>query len=157
MSNYELTFILRPADETTLTAAQDRIAGQVQNAGGEIVARHDWGRRRLAYPIQKNKDGYYTTLYASLPGSAVRGIERAFKLNDQVLRYLFVRVEQFVLPQTPAPAPAPEARVETEAAPEAAAASEAAAETPAAPTEAPTEPVAETPAAETTTASAEGS
>ncbi|RIK21487.1 MAG: 30S ribosomal protein S6 [Chloroflexi bacterium] len=105
LSNYELTFILRPADETTLTAAQDRIAGQVQNAGGEIVARHDWGRRRLAYPIQKNKDGYYTTLYASLPGSAVRGIERAFKLNDQVLRYLFVRVEQFVLPQTPAPNP----------------------------------------------------
>jgi len=150
LSNYELTFVLRPADEAALTAAQDRIAAQVQNAGGEIAARHDWGRRRLAYPIQKNKDGYYTTLYASMPGSAVRGIERALKLNDQVLRYLFVRVEQFVLPQTPAPAPAPEARVETEAA-------AASAEMPAAPTEAPTEPVAETPAAETTTVSAEGS
>ncbi len=147
MSNYELTFVLRPADEAALAAAQDRIVTQAQNAGGEIVARHDWGRRRLAYPIHKNKDGYYTTLYVSLPGAAVRGIERALKLNDQVLRYLFVRVEQFVLPQAP-PTPAPEARVETEAAP---------VETPAAPPETPTEPVAETPAAETTTVSAEGS
>lgn len=146
MSNYELTYVLRPVDEANLTALQDRITAQVQNAGGEIVARHDWGRRRLAYPIRKIHDGYYTTLYVVLPGTAVRSIERLLKLNDDVLRSLFVRVEQFVLPQ--APAPAVEARAEPERAP---------AEAPGAPAETPTEPVAETPAAEMTTASAEGS
>lgn len=125
MSNYELTYVLRPGDESTLTAAQDRIAAQLQNAGGEIAARHDWGRRRLAYPIRKIGDGYYTTLYVTLPGAAVRGIERQLKLNDDVLRYLFVRVEEFVVPQ--AAAPAAESRAEAE--PAAAPSTEAPAET----------------------------
>ncbi|GIL15819.1 MAG: hypothetical protein BroJett039_09920 [Chloroflexota bacterium] len=117
MSNYELTFVLRPSDEATLAAAQERIATQLQNAGGEIAARYDWGRRRLAYPIQKNNSAYYTTLYVTLSGAAVRGIERLLKLNDEVLRYLVVRVDKFVLPQTAAApaAPAEATAVETPA------------------------------------------
>lgn len=144
MSNYELTFILRPSDEATLTAAQERIATQVKNAGGEIAARNDWGRRRLAYPIQKIHDGYYTTLYVTLPGAAVRSLERLLKLNDEVLRSLFVRVDQFVLPQTPAPAA--EARVEAEPA----------APAPAAPVEAEAAPAAETTVEEAIATPAEG-
>lgn len=147
MSNYELTFILRPSDEATLTAAQERIATQVKNAGGEIAARNDWGRRRLAYPIQKIHDGYYTTLYVALPGAAVRSLERLLKLNDQVLRSLFVRVDQFVLPQTPAPAA--EARVEAAPAAEAPAA-------PAAPIEAEAALAAETIVEEAIATPAEG-
>jgi len=116
LSNYELTFVLRPSDEATLTAAQERIATQLRNAGGEIAARHDWGRRRLAYPIQKNNDAYYTTLYVTLSGAAVRSIERLLKLNDEVLRYLVVRVDKFVLPQTAA-APVAPAEVSTVEAP----------------------------------------
>src|SRR4051812_24984303 len=75
LSNYELTYILRPLEEANLAATSERITSIVQNAGGEIVARNDWGRRRLAYPIRKIPDGYYTTLYVKLPGTAVRGIE----------------------------------------------------------------------------------
>lgn len=146
MSNYELTFILRPVDETNLTALQERIAAQVQNAGGEIAARHDWGRRRLAYPIRKINDGYYTTLYVVLPGTAVRSIERLLKLNDDVLRSLFVRVDNFVLPQ--AAAPVAEPRVEPEP---------VAAELPATPVETPAAPAAETTTEETVVAPAEGS
>ncbi|MBI4670654.1 MAG: 30S ribosomal protein S6 [Chloroflexi bacterium] len=139
MSNYELTYILRPLEEAKLDAANARIAAQVKNAGGEIVARNDWGRRRLAFPIHKNHDGYYTTLYVMLPGTAVRPVERALKLNDDVLRFLCVRVDKLTPPQPPAPAPAA-AATETAAAMEAAPAAqaaEAAAATPA--TETPTE------------------
>ncbi|HZQ08732.1 MAG TPA: 30S ribosomal protein S6 [Anaerolineae bacterium] len=107
MANYELTYILRPLEEANLTAANDRIATTLRNAGGEIVARHDWGRRRLAYPIRKINDGYYTTLYITLPGNAVRGIERSLQLSDDVLRYLVVHVETHRLPTAPAPTPAP--------------------------------------------------
>ena len=74
MSNYELTYILRPLDEAGLATTNDRISTVVLNAGGEILARNDWGRRRLAYPIRKTNDGYYTTLYLTLPGTAVRGV-----------------------------------------------------------------------------------
>jgi small subunit ribosomal protein S6 len=105
LSNYELTYILRPLEEANFTATNERINTIVRNAGGEIVARNDWGRRRLAYPIHKVTDGYYTTLFVTLPGTAVRGIERALQLNDDVLRYLVVRVDEFRLPAPP-PAPA---------------------------------------------------
>lgn len=110
MSNYELTYVLRPLEEANLTATSERISTIVQNAGGEIVARNDWGRRRLAYPIRKVNDGYYTTLYIKLPGASVRGVERSLQLIDDVQRYLVVRVEEFKLPSAaPAETPAPPA------------------------------------------------
>lgn len=106
MSNYELTYILRPLEEANLTATNDKINTIVLNNGGEIVARNDWGRRRLAFPIRKVADGYYSTLFVTLPGTAVRAVERALQLNDDVLRYLVVRVDEFRLPPAP-PAEAP--------------------------------------------------
>jgi small subunit ribosomal protein S6 len=101
LSNYELTYILRPLEEANLTATTEKINTIVRNAGGEIVARNDWGRRRLAFPIRKIPDGYYSTLFITLPGTAVRGVERALQLNDDVLRYLVVRVQEFRLPPAP--------------------------------------------------------
>lgn len=103
MPNYELTYILRPLEEANLTATNERINTIVTNAGGEIVSRNDWGRRRLAYPIRKINDGYYSTLYVTLPGAAVRGVERLLQLNDDVQRYLVVRVDEFRLPTASAP------------------------------------------------------
>jgi small subunit ribosomal protein S6 len=117
LASYELTYILRPLEEANLTAANDRVTTIVQNASGEIVGRHDWGRRRLAYPIRKIPDGYYTTLYINLPGNAVRGVERSLQLTDDVLRYLVVRVEEHKLPAAPAEAPAPAMTAQPEAQP----------------------------------------
>ncbi len=102
MSKYELTYIVRPLEEANLTATSERVNTIVRNAGGELVARNDWGRRRLAYPIRKINDGYYTTLFLNLPGTAVRGIERSLQLSEDILRYLVVRVDTFRLPTTPA-------------------------------------------------------
>jgi small subunit ribosomal protein S6 len=151
LSNYELTYILRPLEEANLTTANERIATQVRNTGGEIVARNDWGRRRLAYPIRKIYDGYYTTLYLTLSGTAVRTIERQLKLSDDVLRFLFVRVETLTPPQAPAPVePAAEPAETPAAEPAAPVASTTAAPEAAA---APTEPTPE----EATATTAEGS
>ena len=110
MPNYELTYILRPVEEANLTAANNRINTIVANAGGEIVHRNDWGRRRLAYPIRKINDGYYTTLFITLPGSAVRGVERSLQLMDDIMRYLVVRVETHRVPTAPATSAAPTAQ-----------------------------------------------
>lgn len=103
MPNYELTYILRPLEEANLTATNERITTIVKNAGGDIIGRNDWGRRRLAYPIRKVNDGYYTTLYLTLPGASVRGLERSLQLIDDVQRYLVVKVEELKVPATPAP------------------------------------------------------
>ncbi len=101
MPSYELTYILRAQDEPALNALNERIANLIASSGGEITARNEWGRRRLAYPIRKNNEGFYVALNVNLPPQSVRTVERGLQLNDDVLRYLVVRAEE-----TPAPAPA---------------------------------------------------
>ena len=98
MPSYELTYVLRTQDDVNLVALNERIANQIASAGGEIIARNDWGRRRLAYPIRKNHDGYYVSLQINLPSQAVRGLERALQLMDEVLRYLVIRVDEVAAP-----------------------------------------------------------
>ena len=122
MPSYELTYVLRTQDDVNLVALNERIANQIASAGGEIIARNDWGRRRLAYPIRKNHDGYYVSLQINLPSQAVRGLERALQLMDEVLRYLVIRVDEVAAPAaseaqaTPATtAPAPAERSESNA------------------------------------------
>ncbi len=107
MPSYELTVILRPLDEAGLAAINERITNVITSAGGEITARNDWGRRHLAYPIRKTNEGIYVAFKANLPPQAVRPIERALQLNDDVLRYLVVRVEE------EAPAPPEQAKEQT--------------------------------------------
>ena len=108
MSSYELTIVLRPLDDAALGAINERIHGLIASSGGEIVARNDWGKRHLAYPIKKITEGQYISLQVNVPPTAVRPIERALQLNDDVLRYLVIRVDEH-----PAPPPAPEAQKET--------------------------------------------
>jgi small subunit ribosomal protein S6 len=94
LPSYELTYILRPLDEPALSAVNERIANLIASSGGEITARNDWGKRHLAYPIRKLNEGFYVVLQVNLPPQAVRSIERALQLNDDVLRYLVVRGEE---------------------------------------------------------------
>ncbi len=94
LPSYELTYILRPLDEPALVALNERIANLITTSGGEITARNDWGKRHLAYPIRKLNEGYYVALQLNLPQKAVRTIERALQLNDDVLRYLVIRAEE---------------------------------------------------------------
>ncbi|MGE5138566.1 MAG: 30S ribosomal protein S6 [Rudaea sp.] len=107
MPSYELTYVLRPLDEAALAATTERINNLIATSGGEVVARNDWGRRRLAYPIKKVSEGIYASLQLNLPPTAVRPVERALQLNDDVLRYLVVRMDEH---QTVKP---PEAQKET--------------------------------------------
>lgn len=118
MPNYELTYILRPLEDANLSAANERIANLVTSAGGTVAARHTWGRRRLAYPIRKINDGIYVTDYITLPTTAVRGLERALQLTEDVLRYLVVRVDTLTPPAAP-PLPTPAAEVPGTTAPSA--------------------------------------
>ncbi|MGB8646511.1 MAG: 30S ribosomal protein S6 [Anaerolineae bacterium] len=94
MPSYELTYILRPLDDAALVTVNERVNTMIASTGGEIVARNDWGKRRFAYPIKKLNEGFYSSLQLNLPTTAVRTIERALQLNDDVLRYLVVRVEE---------------------------------------------------------------
>ncbi len=91
---YELVYIVRPTvDEEALTAVNGRVEKIIAGQGGEITKRDDWGKRRLAYPITKFTEGFYSVLQLNLPATAVRELERSLKLTEEILRYLVVRLE----------------------------------------------------------------
>ena len=91
---YELVYIVRPTvDEQALAAVNERVEKFIAGNGGEITRRDDWGKRRLAYPIFKFTEGFYSVLQLNLPSKAVRELERSLKLTEEVLRYLVVRLD----------------------------------------------------------------
>lgn len=94
MRNYELMAIFKPdLEEQDLQAAVERLNGLITARGGEVASSDSWGRRRLAYPIQDFRDGIYTVSQLKLDPRTADELERSLKLNDQIIRYLLVRVE----------------------------------------------------------------
>ncbi len=95
--------ILDPSlDESAVDALNTRIATMVSQRGGSIDSVDNWGRKRLAYPIGRYRDGVYILTRMQLPPTAAVEIERALKLTETVIRHLLVRAEGL----TPAPAAA---------------------------------------------------
>jgi small subunit ribosomal protein S6 len=121
-SEYELIFIARPGldaeEEVPALAAQ--VHEWIEGIGGEVTYSDIWGRRRLAYPIRKLREGYYVLLRAMMPRQALGDLERELKLSEDVLRYLLVRAETPPPPKrAPAPRPAPAAAPADEGEPKA--------------------------------------
>ena len=141
--DYELGFILNPeVSEDEIRSLLDRIEQIVANYGGQIFKVNQWGRRRLAYPIERHRDGYYIFIDMILTPETVTEIERTLRVSEIVFRHMMKRRD----PKT--------AQKEREARAAAAAQAEATnqAETPAVPVEA--EAQAETPAVPVEAASA---
>ena len=94
MRDYEIASILSlNLDESGLAALTERIASWIAAAGGEVASVDNWGRRKLAYPIKKQREGHYVFWSASLPPAAPAEIERQMRLNEDVLRFMVVRAE----------------------------------------------------------------
>ena len=95
MRRYELMLILRPdvADDKA-QAVIDRTTRQLLAAGSQIVKVAPWGRRRLAYPIDKLRDGFYAVAKLKLAPEAADPLDRVLRLNESVIRHLVTRVER---------------------------------------------------------------
>ncbi len=95
MRRYELMYIIRPnlSEEETATIIE-RVGTFVTNLGGqvhEVNQTSPWGRRRLAYPIENNQDGYYVLSYVSVDPKVARDLERNIKYTDDVLRHMLIK------------------------------------------------------------------
>jgi small subunit ribosomal protein S6 len=95
MRRYELMLVLRPdvADDRS-QAVIDRTTRQIAASGGQIVKVAPWGRRRLAYPIDRHREGSYHIVLFDAPGDAVTELERGLLITEEVLRHLVTRVER---------------------------------------------------------------
>ena len=95
MRRYELMLVIRPdvADDKS-QAVIDRTTRQIVASGGQIVKVAPWGRRRLAYAIDRHREGSYHIILFDAPGEAVSELERGLLITEEVLRHLVTRVER---------------------------------------------------------------
>jgi small subunit ribosomal protein S6 len=94
MRRYETIFILRPSlSEDEITAIIERSTNILTEVDGQIIELDKWGMKKLAYPIKKDLQGYYVFCdYCSTP-DAVAEMERKFRLDDSVLRYMTLKIQ----------------------------------------------------------------
>jgi small subunit ribosomal protein S6 len=89
---YELMLVLRPdAPDERAAAVIDRTTRYVVAEGGQIVKVAPWGRRRLAYPIDRYREGSYHIVVFEAPAESVAELERSLQITEEVLRYLVTR------------------------------------------------------------------
>lgn len=94
MHQYELVTILSPQlDEEEAPAAVDRINRFIVNHGGEVANVDQWGRRRLAYPIQRFNEGNYVLTQLSLDAPHAAELEANLRISEEVIRHLLVRTD----------------------------------------------------------------
>ncbi len=94
MRDYELVVVLSPSlGDEGFPASIERISGVIQGNGGEIKNVDQWGRRRLAYPIKRNLEGYYAVTKFAAEPTAIRPLENNLDLAEDVLRHLVIKLD----------------------------------------------------------------
>ena len=100
MNAYETIFILKSSltDEEIL-AATEKVKGVIQRAGGEVVASENWGKRKLAYEVKKEKRGTYIVVHLKGNGTTVLETERHFRLTESIMKFMLVAIDAAKLGQ----------------------------------------------------------
>lgn len=94
MRNYENLVIVKPtftAEE--IQASVKAIEEVITSNGGQIAATNAMGMRKLAYPIEKNERGYYHVIYYTIAPAAIAEIERRFRINEDLLRFVTIKYD----------------------------------------------------------------
>ena len=95
MRRYELMLVFRPdAPDDRIAAIIDRTTRQITADGGQIVKVAPWGRRRLAYAIDRHREGAYHIVVFEAPTTTIAELERGLLITEEVIRHLIVRQER---------------------------------------------------------------
>lgn len=95
MRRYELMLVFSPdAPDERISAIIDRTTRQITTDGGQIIKVAPWGRRRLAYAIDRHREGSYHIVVFEAPAPAILEVERALLITEEVLRHLLVRQDR---------------------------------------------------------------
>ncbi|MEI7842630.1 MAG: 30S ribosomal protein S6 [Gallionellaceae bacterium] len=96
MRHYEIVFIVHPDQSEQVPAMVERYRTLVTSKNGHIHRLEDWGRRQMAYPIQKIHKAHYVLMNIEVDQETLDELEHAFKFNDAVLRHLIIKVKAAV-------------------------------------------------------------
>ena len=101
MRHYEIVFIVHPDQSEQVPGMVERYRAIVTAKSGTIHRLEDWGRRQLAYPIQKIHKAHYVLMNIECDGETLTELEHSFKFNDAVLRHLIVKMKAAVTAPSP--------------------------------------------------------
>lgn len=96
MRHYEVVFLVHPDQSEQVPAMVDRYRGMIEADGGKIHRLEDWGRRQLAYPIERLLKAHYILMNVECSAGALKELQDAFRFNDAVLRHLIVVMNEAV-------------------------------------------------------------
>lgn len=101
MRHYEVVFIVHPDQSEQVPAMIERYKTLVTSREGQIHRLEDWGRRQMAYPIQKLHKAHYVLMNIECDNETLAELEHAFKFNDAVLRHLTIKKKAAVTAASP--------------------------------------------------------
>ena len=101
MRHYEVVFLVHPDQSEQVPAMIERYRATIENSGGVIHRLEDWGRRQLAYPINKIHKAHYVLMNIECGAEALAELESAFRFNDAVLRNLVIRRKDAITETSP--------------------------------------------------------
>lgn len=101
MRHYEIVFMVHPDQSDQVPGMIERYKGEIEKSGGKIYRLEDWGRRQLAYPIEKIHKAHYVLMNVEAEQSVIDSIENNFRFNDAVIRNLILRTDGPVTEQSP--------------------------------------------------------
>ena len=96
MANYESVLIARQdLGASQVNEIVSSMSDVIKAEGGEVVKVDNWGLKNLAYRIKKNRKGHYVILNIAAPASAIAEYERVMRVNEDIIRYMTIKVEEF--------------------------------------------------------------
>lgn len=98
MNLYESLFIINPAlDETEVGNIVGKVEELIKKGGGEVVKVDNWGKKKLAYEVKKQKKGYYILINFRIKPGAISELERTLKITDPIIKFLIIRIDESAL------------------------------------------------------------
>ena len=98
MNHYETVFILNPVlSEDQIKETVKKYEDFLISKGAKMISKEDWGLKKLAYPIQKKKSGFYHLFEYTVEGDVVNELETAFKRDERFMRYLSVSLDKHAI------------------------------------------------------------
>ena len=101
MRHYEIVFIVHPDQSEQVPAMIERYRANITSRGGSIHRLEDWGRRQMAYPIQKIHKAHYVLMNIECDQETLDELDHGFKFNDAVLRHLTIKMKKAVTGPSP--------------------------------------------------------
>ncbi|AOS96662.1 30S ribosomal protein S6 [Microbulbifer aggregans] len=101
MRHYEIVFLVHPDQSEQVPGMVDRYTATIKDSGGQVHRLEDWGRRRLAYPINKIHKAHYVLMNVECTEEALEELTTNFRYNDAVLRNLVIREDEAISEESP--------------------------------------------------------